>query len=87
MSDSLKRFRRIEKATIVFCLIIFIMGIVEEIIAYLGIHIITIEDFRYFSLVLLQIQAGVSTIAVALIRERINSTCVNIVEIELYNSM
>ena len=44
MSDSLKRFRRIEKATIVFCLIIFIMGIVEEIIAYLGIHIITIED-------------------------------------------
>ena len=35
MSDSLKRFRRIEKATIVFCLIIFIMGIVEEIIAYL----------------------------------------------------
>ena len=65
MSDSLKRFRRIEKATIVFCLIIFIMGIVEEIIAYLGIHIITIEDFRNFSLVLLQIQAGVSTIAVA----------------------
>ena len=67
MSDSLKRFRRIEKATIVFCLIIFIMGIVEEIIAYLGIHIITIEEFRNFSLVLLQIQAGVSTIAVALI--------------------
>lgn len=43
------------------------VGITEEVIAYYKMNIIVIEDFRNFSMVILQIQAGVSTIIVALI--------------------
>lgn len=67
MSDSIKKFHRKEIASIFLCCVIIIIGIIEEAVAARDKSLISIEDFRNFSFVLLQIQAGVSTITVALI--------------------
>lgn len=67
MNDSAKRFHRIELISVILCLLFVLVGITEEVIAYYKMNIIVIEDFRNFSMVILQIQAGVSTITVALI--------------------